>query len=103
MDETVRIGKVTDVDTGKRMVRVFFESVGIASGWLKVLKSPPYIQPGKDKNIGLTGGTDETDPAGHHEHQHTLNIIPWFPKVGEYVVCLYNQGVNEAGFVLGAV
>ena len=34
----VRIGKVTDVNKKKRLVRVKFEDTGITSGWLPVMQ-----------------------------------------------------------------
>ena len=38
MDVDVRIGKVTDVNKKKRLVRVKFEDTGITSGWLPVMQ-----------------------------------------------------------------
>ena len=43
MGEILRIGTVTAVNEAKRQVRVQFPDVKIVSGWLKVIKSPPYI------------------------------------------------------------
>lgn len=38
MNVDVRIGKVTDVNKEKRLVRVKFEDTGITSGWLPVMQ-----------------------------------------------------------------
>ena len=38
MNVDVRIGKVTDVNKKKRLVRVKFEDTGITSGWLPVMQ-----------------------------------------------------------------
>ena len=53
----VRIGKVTDVNKEKRLVRVKFEDTGITSGWLPVMQHYKAIV--------------YTEEAGQHDHQFT--------------------------------
>lgn len=96
MDDILRIGKVSAVDYGKRLVRVQFADVGITSGWLKVLKSSPFI--GNDEPPKDVWKTEKE--SGHF---HKLTIVPWFPAVGDNVLCLYNPGFNEDGYVIGGL
>ncbi len=96
MGDTIRIGKVSAVNPGERLVRVQFSDVGITSGWLKVLRSPPFI--GNDEPPKDVCKTEK-----EAEHFHKLTIIPWFPTVGEVVLCLYNPGFNEDGYVIGGL
>lgn len=85
----LRVGKVTDVNASERLVRVYFPDVDMVSGWLKVIKSPSFIG----------GENSQTETEALHEHK--LIITPWLPKIGEFVLCLYNTGFNEEGFVIG--
>ena len=92
----LRIGKITDINEAERTVRVYFEEVGIKSDWLKVLKNTPstyYNDSPRD--------TPRTDTE--QLHYHNINFIPWFPKIGDFVLCAYNSGFNEDGFVLGGL
>lgn len=88
----LRIGKVSAVNVGKRMVRVRFLDVDITSGWLKVLRSPPSA-----------GSAEESKTEVKQEHFHEINFIPWFPEIGENVLCIYNSGFNEDGYVIGGL
>ena len=102
MGEILRIGTVTAVNEAKRQVRVQFPDVNIVAGWLKVIKSPPYI-PKKgvqQRTENESGGSDE---EAFSSHNHKIVITPWMPDVGETVLCIYNPGFNEDGFVLGAI
>ena len=93
MEGILRVGTVTKTDLVKRLVRVQFADVGILSDWLKVIKSPPFI-PKKDV-------PQKTEIANLHNHD--VIIEPWFPDVGDVVLCVYNPGFNEDGYVLGAL
>lgn len=96
MDDILRIGMVQSVDKEKRTVRVFFSDVNMMSGELKVLKSPPFI--------GIKDPPLDVDKTKEKlSHYHELEIFPWLPKVGDTVLCIYNPGFNEDGFVLGAI
>lgn len=92
----LRIGKVSAIDKAKWMVRVQFADVGITSGWLKVLKNTPstYYED-EPKTIPRTDVEDR--------HYHKINFIPWFPEVGDNVLCIYNSGFNEDGYVVGGL
>lgn len=92
----MRIGTVSSVNPGERTVRVLFNDVNIMSGWLKVLKNPPFI--GNDEPPEEICKTE--DESGHF---HKLKIAPWFPNVGDTVLCIYNPGFNEDGFVIGGL
>lgn len=96
MENLLRIGKVTNVNPSDRTVRVRFEDVNITSGWLKVLRSPPFI--GNDEEPKKVAKTEK-----QQGHYHELSIIPYFPVVGDMVLCLYNPGFNEDGYVIGGL
>ena len=93
MDDIVRVGEVTEVKTSDRTVRVHFPDVDIVSDWLTVLRTPPFI-PKK-------GETQQTEVADMHTHE--VKIEPWFPDIGDIVLCLYNPGFNEDGYVIGGL
>nr|DAY55163.1 MAG TPA: type VI secretion protein [Caudoviricetes sp.] len=93
MDDIIRIGQVSEVNESEHMVRVHFADVDIVSGWLKVIRSPPFI-PKK-------GVAQETETADLHKHE--IKIAPWFPDIGDTVLCIYNPGFNEDGYVMGAL
>ncbi len=88
-----RIGVVTDVNGSERTARVLFKAENIVSGWLKIIKSPPFI-PEKDK---------EQKTEIENLHSHEIIISPWLPNIGDIVLCAYNSGFNEDGFILGAL
>lgn len=92
----VRVGKVSDVKKTERTARVHFPDVDIISGWLKVIYRPPYI-PRTEKT---SGGEGEEAFA---EHLHEITVIEWMPNVGDTVLCLYADGFNSDGYVLGAI
>lgn len=89
-DGLVRVGKVSSVDEPKRTARVFFDDVGIMSGDLKILASPPFIP--KKHAPQQTDGL--ADP---------LTISPWLPDPGDIVLCLYDGTFNGNGYVLGGI
>ncbi|MCM1299685.1 MAG: hypothetical protein NC203_00305 [Firmicutes bacterium] len=101
----IRIGEVSSADYDQRLVRVYFSEAEMMSGWLKVIKSPPFIVPdGTEKDVISGGSADETNTAGPlAAHRHGLRIVPWFPKIGDKVLCIYNSGFNEDGFVIGGI
>ena len=89
MNVDVRIGKVTDVNKEKRLVRVKFEDTGITSGWLPVMQH--Y------KAIVVTGADNSTN------HQHKSHVVWWVPAIDDIVICLYLPCFNADGFVLGGI
>lgn len=102
METILRIGQVTDVNKAERLVRVQYPADNIVSGWLKVLKSPPFI-PEKDVEQRTESKSGGSGDSSFESHYHNVVIKPWLPSVGETVLCIYNPGFNEDGFVLGAL
>ncbi len=102
MDNVLRIGTVTVVDDSTRQARVFFDEDNMASGWLKVIKSPPYI-PAKYSEQRTESEAGGSGDEAFAEHTHKLVITPWMPLIGDTVLCVYNPGFNEDGFILGAI
>jgi len=102
VDGMLRIGRVSDIDSDNRKVRVRFEDVGSVSGWLKVLQSPPSIpKPGGiQRTENTAGGTGENAFA---EHSHELKITSWLPNISDIVLCIYDPVFNGDGYVLGAL
>ncbi len=92
----IRIGKVSAVDKQNRLVRVRFSDIDITSGWLKVLDTTPSTHYEDAPQYST-----RTERESLHYHQ--IKFISWFPAVGDLVLCLYNSGFNEDGFVLGTL
>lgn len=109
----VRIGEVSSANYEERLVRVYYTELKMMSGWLKVIKSPPFIVPDPPEAEVITDAyKDETNtgaPAcsgacgASCPHRHDLRIVPWFPKIGDKVLCIYSPGFNEDGFVIGGI
>ena len=102
IEDIVREGKVTAVDNGKRIAKVWFDSMGIESDWLPVLITRDFI-PDYDvpqRTEFEAGGSG--DPA-FASHKHDLIIKPYMPKKGEQVLCLYEPVRNGRGFILGGI
>lgn len=43
LEDVVRVGKVTAVDDGRRIARVWFDALAIESGWIPVLVTGDYL------------------------------------------------------------
>ncbi len=98
MDDVFRIGTVHDVNAINREVRVYYEDTKIMSGWMKVLKNPPFIP---QKRTGISSGGSGYDAFASHSHE--VEVKPWLPDVGDVVLCGYMSGFNGDGYVLGAL
>lgn len=98
----VRVGTVTNVDEGKRMARVKFQSENMTSGWLHVLAARPYIPSydGPQRTEFEAGGGGYAEFASH---AHPLIIKPWMPKTNATVLCVYLPVFNADGFILGEI
>ncbi len=99
----VRIGTVSSIDSGKRVVRVIFPDKDMVSGWLHVLQHPRagvYIKPEGEHSHDIIGG-GKTEIEG--EHDHAASVTYWMPRVNETVLVLYLPVFNGDGFVLGAI
>ena len=102
IEDIVREGKVTAVDNGKRIAKVWFDSMGIESDWLPVLITRDFI-PDYDvpqRTEFEAGGSG--DPA-FASHKHDLIIKPYMPKVNDLVLVLYFPVFNGDGVILGGV
>ena len=102
IEDIVREGKVTAVDNGKRIAKVWFDSMGIESDWLPVLITrdfiPDYDVPQRTEfEAGGSGG------PGFARHKHDLIIKPYMPKVNDLVLVLYFPVFNGDGVILGGV
>ena len=102
IEDIVREGKVTAVDNGKRIAKVWFDALGIESDWLPVLITRDFI-PDYDvpqRTEFEAGGSG--DPA-FASHKHDLIIKPYMPKVNDLVLVLYFPVFNGDGVILGGV
>lgn len=100
--DIVRIGNVTAVDNGKRIARVWFDALGIESGWMPVLITRDFIPDydGPQQTEERAGGSGE---AAFDSHTHPLIIKPYMPKVNDKVLTLYVPVFNGDGVILGGV
>ena len=103
MEGLLRVGKVSDSNYGDRTVRVYFPDVDIMSGWLKVVKSPPFIPERHvtQKTESASYASEEAEAFKAHTHQ--VIIKPWFPEIGDNVLCIFDHGFNADGYVLGGL
>jgi len=110
MEDIVREGKVTAVDESKRIAKVWFDALGIESGWMPVLINQNRI--GSDvTEWDETQWTElETKWEGpkdgaldYADHKHKLVIKPYMPKVNDLVAVLYFPVPGGGGVILGGV
>ncbi len=91
MDRIFRIGKITKISGGE--LKVLFEDVNIESGWLKVVELRcNHICECEHECECKCKCSSEHKCVSHREY-----------KIGDYVLCAYNLGFNEQGFVLGVL
>lgn len=112
MSDILRIGIVSSVKPGDRTVRVRFEEENTTSGWLKVIRSPTSVTAKAtataDTKVRVVESSEEI-PQNNMSVDVDVNVdvetetAPWFPAVGETVLCIYNPGFNEDGFVIGGL
>lgn len=106
MNDIIRIGIVSTVSPSDRTVRVQFPSDDMVSGWLKVIKSPPLVtaagKAGNKEIIADNNGIEICRDTSIDVDIKT-EVSPWLPAVGETVLCIYNPGFNEDGFVIGGL
>lgn len=112
MNDIIRIGIVSTISPNNRTVRVRFPSDDMVSGWLKVIKSPPAVNATAMATADTTvNGNDEGANVKDSNISVDVNVdvdvktevSPWMPVVGETVLCVYNSGFNEDGFVIGGM
>lgn len=125
----IKVGKVSSVNVEKRTARVVFEDEeDLVSGELPVIINHPLIKvTKKDNGAEWDGeGAYNSEPrnlgkdtykkalpdtvelnkiityAGEkHTHDTKIEIHPWLPYVGQWVVCGFSSNGNGDGFVLG--
>lgn len=97
-----RKGIVNSVNAEKREVRVYFPDDDMMSGWLKVLKNPPFI-PSKNSEQRTETTSGGSSYSAFEAHSHSVVIAPWLPNINDVVLCAYETGFNGDGYVLGAL
>lgn len=102
VEDIVREGKVTAVNNDKRLAKVWFDALGIPSGWLPVLINRDYI-PDYDVPQRTEYESGGSGDAAFEKHKHDLIIKPWMPKVNDKVIVLYFPVFNGDGVILGGV
>ncbi|MCI9474597.1 MAG: hypothetical protein HFF31_11395 [Flavonifractor sp.] len=102
IEDFVREGKVTAVDNGKRIAKVWFDVLEIESDWMPVLITRDFIP-----DYDVPQRTEfEAGGAGYpafEKHKHDLIIKPYMPKVNDLVLVLYFPIFNGDGVILGGV
>lgn len=93
VEDIVREGKVTAVNKSKRIAKVWFDAMGIESGWLPVLINRDYVP-----DYDVPQRTEH-----ENNHSHDLIIKPWMPRVNDKVLVLYFPVFNGDGVILGGV
>ena len=102
IEDIVREGKVTAADNGKRIAKVWFDSMGIESDWLPVLITRDFI-PDYDVPQRTEYEAGGSGDAAYESHKHDLIIKPYMPKVNDLVLVLYFPVFNGDGVILGGV
>ena len=123
-DSLVRVGKVSSVDSDKRMARVLFPGLdNMVSDWLPVLWFPGFTNtsegshyhnvtipslsggtgsggdPAHTHGVSVSGASAVTDYAGYHTH----DINQWMPRVNDRVLVIMEYGFNSAGYIVGVI
>jgi hypothetical protein len=104
IENIVRVGVVSAVDAEKRRARVYFDALGITSGWLFVLQRHGSVvtaaNDGGHSHTVSGGGTASAVPA----HAHAGSVVTtWMPGVNDIVLVLYIPIHNGDGFILGGI
>ncbi len=129
LEEIIKIGKVSSVDVEKRTARVIFEDKEeMVSGELHVLINHPLIKIIKKDNGAIWDGTGSYNSAPRglgmdsyktelpdtidlskditylgetHGHELHMEVHPWLPYVGQWVLCVFLPIGAGDGFVVG--
>lgn len=129
INELIKVGQVSEVNVEKRTARVAFgDKDNLVSAELHVLINHPLITVDKTDNGASWGGAgaynSEARPLQStnykkslpdtidkskvityqgEQHTHTLHmeVHPWLPYVGQWVVCIFAPEGGGDGFVIG--
>lgn len=102
VEDIVREGTVTAVNNDKRIAKVWFDALGIDSGWLPVLINRDFI-PDYDMPQRTEYEAGGALYEAFESHKHDLIIKPYMPKVNEKVLVLYFPVFNGNGVILGGI
>lgn len=102
LENIIRIGEVQSINESERTVRVMFPDTKIMSGWLKVIKSPPFI-PSKGEEQKTETASGQREEGTFDEHFHNVIINAWFPSIGDNVLCIFVPVFNGDGYVIGEI
>lgn len=89
LKDIVRVGIVSSVNAGAMTARVKIQDQGIVTGDLKIVQNPPKAE------IKIKSGSCPADCE--------VEIKPWIPKVGQWVLCLFKPDGECDGFILGGI
>lgn len=93
LEQIVRVGTVSSVNTAERTARVKFSYLGdMVSGNLRVMQQYGC-------KMEITTDLEEVHPHNHPDSFTTF----WMPNVGDTVLCLYLPVFNGDGVVLGVL
>lgn len=84
----VRVGIVSSVNAGSMTARVKIQEQGIVTGDLKIVQNTP---------------TAEIKQNGSDTEEYTVEISPWLPNVGQWVLCIFIPDGEGDGFILGGI
>lgn len=90
----LRVGTVSAVDMANLAARVRFDADDVTSGWLKVLQSPPIV---------TASGKVDDESGSDKDVEIKVEVSAWVPAVGETVVCIYGDGFNADGYIIGGL
>ena len=102
MEDIVRVGKVTAVNTSKHIAKVWFDALKIESGWMPVLINRDYL-PGYGTAQRTEYEQGGTGSAAFESHKHDITIKPYMPMINDMVLVLYVPVFNGDGIILGGV
>jgi phage baseplate assembly protein gpV len=105
LEQIVRVGTVSSINTANRTARVKFTHLGdMVSGNLRVMQQyacDVHVEPDNDHaHTDSMDGSTSTIPKHNHPGTYTTY---WMPKVGDTVICLYLPVFNGDGVILGVL
>lgn len=115
----IRVGTVSSYDKDTDTARIYFPDLQIVSGNLKVVRQP--VKEGS-VSVELSGYAEINgrDTAGEYD-ENDVNIegditieaddcavdlsegFAWIPEIGQTVICVFLEGGDGDGYILGKV